>query len=281
VLYPKLSVKDALEKAPRDGVYDGEVIFHAYWDGQLAEKHLTSLKSCWYHNIRGRVNRKIVLWTANNIQNTYTLEMTKYAEIRAFDAAEQQCGTPLEGQNFFFNKRPSLYSDVVRYTLLHKYGGVWFDLDIFFTRSLDPLFTKYTNEVLVYEWEDQNYPNGALFICLEPRCEKLTTVIDFIKNRNLGWGFQDYERLTNHMTFDQPLPLTVMPCGWIDPMWLPNDRGIHFNDFFNIYLSKHTMESIFPGAFCIHWHNQFNKEPHTHSPYAQLREDLKKKMGNN
>ncbi len=279
VLYPRLSVKDALEKAPRDGVYDGPVMFHAYWDGQLAEKHLTSLKSCWYHNVRGRTDRKIIIWTApGSTPNDFTVKMSKYAEIRQFDKIKEQAGTPLEGEKFFVNPRPSLYSDVVRYTLLHKYGGVWFDLDIFFTRSLDPLLVKYTDEVLVYEWEDQNYPNGALFICLEAHSPKLTTVIEYIKKRNLGWGFQDYERQINHLTFDLPLPLTVMPCGWVDPMWLSNQRGLHFNDFFSPYVSKHTMDSLFPGAFCIHWHNQFSKEPHAISPYAQLRDDLEAKM---
>jgi hypothetical protein len=199
--------------------------------------------------------------------------MSKYAEIRQFDKTKEQAGTPLEGEKFFCNPRPSFYSDVVRYTLLHKYGGVWFDLDIFFTRSLDPLLTTYKSEPVVYEWEEQKYPNGALFICLEPRSAKLTAAIEFIKTRNRGWGFQEAD-----LTYDLPIEFTVLPCGWFDPMWLSNERGLHFNDFFSVYLSKHTMESLFPGAFCIHWHNQFGKEPHPMSPYAQLRDDLENKI---
>jgi len=275
VIHPLLSVKDALAKAAAipETRYEGDVIFHAYWDGQLSEKHLTSLKSCWYHNVRGRTGRRIIIWTANNTPNSYNSAMAKYAEIRPFDATAEQLGTPLEGQKFFFNPRPSFYSDVVRYTLLHKYGGVWFDLDIFFTRSLDPLFTLYKSEPVVYEWEDQKYPNGALFICIEPRNMKLTAAIEFIKARNRGWGFQEAD-----LTFDLPIEFTVLPCAWADPMWLPNERGIHFNDFFSLYLSKHTMESLFPGVFCIHWHNQFGKEPHAHSPYSQLQDDLEKKL---
>lgn len=276
VVYPKLSVKDSLAKAPREGTYDGEIIFHAYWDGQLAKKHLTSLKSCWYHNVRGRANRKIVVWTApapGSAPNDFTAKMSKYAEIRIFDKVKEQAGTPLEGEKFFINQRPSFYSDVVRYTLLHKYGGVWFDLDIFFMRSLDPLLSLYKSEPVVYEWEEQKYPNGALFICLEAQNSKLTAAIEFIKTRNRGWGFQEAD-----LTYDLPIEFTVLPCGWFDPMWLPNDRGLHFNDFFSIYLSKHTMESLFPGAFCIHWHNQFGKEPHAHSPYAQLQADLEDKL---
>ncbi len=276
VPFPRLSVNDALTKARdiAETTYEGEVIFHAYWDGQLAEKHLTSLKSCWYHNIKGRENRKIVVWTATgSAPNEFNEKMSKYAEIKPFDKVKEQAGTPLEGENFFCNPRPSFYSDVVRYTLLHKYGGVWFDLDIFFTRSLDPLLVKYKEEIVVYEWEEQKYPNGALFICLEPRSAKLTAAIEFIKTRNRGWGFQEAD-----LTHDLPLPLTVLPCGWFDPMWLSNDRGLHFNDFFSIYLSRLTMDSLFPGAFCIHWHNQFSKEPHLMSPYAQLRADLEEKI---
>lgn len=276
--YPRLSVKEALAKAQLipETKYDGEVIYHAYWDGTLAEKHLTSLKSCWYHNVRGSSKRNIIVWTAGagtTQDDAVVAEMRRYAELRPFDKIKEQAGTPLEGEKFFCNPRPSFYSDVVRYTLLHKYGGVWFDLDIFFTRSLDPLLNTYKSEPVVYEWEEQKYPNGALFISLEPRSAKLTAAIEFIKKRNRGWGFQEAD-----LTFDLPLPLTVLPCGWFDPMWLANDRGLHFNDFFSVYLSKHTMESLFPGVFCIHWHNQFGKEPHPLSPYAQLRADLEMKF---
>ena len=278
VPFPRLSVKDSLAKAIAlpEATYEDEVIFHAYWDGQLAEKHLTSLKSCWYHNVRGSPKRSIIVWTAGagiSQDDAVVAEMRKYAELRPFDKIKEQAGTPLEGEKFFCNPRPSFYSDVVRYTLLHKYGGVWFDLDIFFTRSLDPLLVKYKEDIVVYEWEEQKYPNGALFMCLESRSAKLTAAIEFIKTRNRGWGFQEAD-----LTYDLPLEFTVLPCGWFDPMWLANERGLHFNDFFSVYLSKHTMESLFPGAFCIHWHNQFGKEPHAMSPYAQLRADLENKL---
>ena len=85
----------------------------------------------------------------------------------------------------------SFYSDVVRYLLLYNYGGIWFDLDCFFLRNFDPLFYNFKNEICVYQWENQYYPNGAIFISLQPKCEKMKKIIDFIINRGWGWGFQE------------------------------------------------------------------------------------------
>ena len=99
-----------------------------------------------------------------------------------------------------FNRELSFYSDVVRYLLLHNYGGTWFDLDCFILRSFDPIFSNFENEICVYQWENQNYPNGAIFVSLEPRSEKMRKNIEFIIQRNRGWGFQEAG-----LTYDLPL----------------------------------------------------------------------------
>ena len=33
-----------------NGIYDKPVIFHCYWNGNLNEKHLYSVLSCYYFN---------------------------------------------------------------------------------------------------------------------------------------------------------------------------------------------------------------------------------------
>ena len=38
------------------GEYDKSVIFHCYWHGNLIEKHLYSVLSCYYFNVLNQIN---------------------------------------------------------------------------------------------------------------------------------------------------------------------------------------------------------------------------------
>jgi len=51
------------------GEYNNKIYFHCFWYGKLTEKHLISIKSCYYYNVMNIQNRKIILWIENN-QNT-------------------------------------------------------------------------------------------------------------------------------------------------------------------------------------------------------------------
>ena len=63
------------------GEYDKSVIFHAYWNGNLNEKHLYSILSCYYFNVLNR-KHKIILWLENNTSNNINEEISKYCEIK-------------------------------------------------------------------------------------------------------------------------------------------------------------------------------------------------------
>jgi hypothetical protein len=133
-----------------DGNYDKSVIFHCYWNGTLNEKHYNSILSCYYFNVYNN-KHKIIVWLENNAPNKYNDEISKYAEIRQFSLDYEKKETFLE------NYKPSYtgityYADFIRSLLLYKYGGIWFDLDCLFLRSFDPLFSKFENDICVYQW---------------------------------------------------------------------------------------------------------------------------------
>ena len=185
------------------GKYNKSVIFHCYWNGILNEKHLYSILSCYYFNVY-RNNHKIILWLDNNTPNEYNSEISKYAEIKYFSLSNEKKNAGLETNDFYYSTLLSFYSDLVRYLLLYNYGGLWFDLDCFFLRSFDPIFFQFENEICVYQWENQNYPNGAILMSLQPKSEKMKKNIEFIVNRNCGWGFQEAQ-----LTYDLPLDITM------------------------------------------------------------------------
>lgn len=246
------------------GTYDGDVTFHSFWNGVFSEKHYMSIRSCYHFNVSGRTNRKIIVWVEKNIPNEWNDRISKYADIRVFNYTEERKDTPMSDVNKF-NPSPSFYSDVVRYTLLYKYGGCWFDLDVFFLRSFDPLFVHYSNDILVYTWENQSYPNGAIYISLIPRSEKMKLNIEFIRNRGRGWGFQEAD-----LTFNLPLEMLVLPCSWFDPAWISNPYEITLAEFFDNSGRTISLKRFFSGAFCYHWHNKWNQPIHDSSIGRQL-----------
>lgn len=251
------------------GVYDKPVIFHCYWDGQLNEKQMVSMKSCYHFNVLNKPGNKIILWTPEIHENEWTVEAKKYvSEIRVFTLDTEVVGTPMENIDFSkVNMSPSFFSDVVRYTLLYKYGGCWFDLDVFFLRSMDPLFAAFENDIVVYQWDNQNYPNGAVFVSLVPYSEKMKKNIEYIGKRGQGWGFQEAE-----LTFDMPLDFVVLPCGWFDPYWREdNPYGKRMDDFFKAGVNGEVFTfDGFDGAFTFHWHNRWGMPVEDGSPFQQL-----------
>lgn len=243
--------------------YDKIVTFHCYWNGILNSKHLYSIKSCKYFNGK---KHKIILWLENNTQNQYNDEIGKYAEIKYFSLEQEINNTTfIKNDNFYYRKTVSFYSDLVRYLLLYNYGGCWFDLDIFFLRCFDPIFFNFENEVCVYQWENQNYPNGAIYISLEPKSVKMRQVIEFIRNRNRGWGFQEAQ-----LTYDLPLDILVLPCSWFNGDWISNPYNIGTEKFFEYTDKKYDFSNFFNGAFCYHWHNKWDKQIQENSIISQL-----------
>jgi hypothetical protein len=254
------------------GSYDKSITFHCYWHGNLNEKHLYSVLSCYYFNVLNR-NHKIILWLENNTPNDINEEISKYCEIKQFSLQTEKENTNFIEKDFYYNKALSLYSDVVRYLLLYNYGGCWFDLDCLFLRSFDPIFKNYEKEVCVYTWENQNYPNGAIFISLEPKSAKMKNNINFIINRNRGWGFQEAR-----LTFDLPLDMLVLPCSWFDGSWIQNPYNIGASIFFKNTEKEYTFDKFFNGSFCYHWHNKWNKPIEENSIFKQLVQIIKKEM---
>lgn len=257
------------------GEYDKSVIFHCYWHGNLNEKHLYSVLSCYYFNVLNR-KHKIILWLENNTPNDINKEISKYCEIKQFSLqTEKEKSEFLIDYNYKF-KGITFYSDFIRLLLLYNYGGCWFDLDCFFLRSFDPIFKNYENEICLHQWEKQNYPGNGIVISLEPKSIRMKNNINFIINHNRGWGFQEAR-----LTYDLPLDFLVLPCSWVSPAWIENPIFIkkeQFNNFFKKSNRQYNFDNFFKGAFCYHWHNRWNMIIEDNSIIKQLVQIIKKRL---
>jgi Glycosyltransferase sugar-binding region containing DXD motif len=248
------------------GEYTKQVIFHSYWYGSLNEKHLYSILSCYFFNVyKKKNNHKIVLWIENNTPNQYNTEIAKYAEIRNFSIHDEKNNASFMKEYQCGFSHITFYSDFARNLLLYNYGGVWFDLDCFFLRSFDPIFCNYEKEICLYQWENQSYPNNAIYISLEAKSEKMEKNIRFIMSRNRGWGFQEA-----NLTYDLPLDILVLPCSWFDPGWIANPFNNSFDTIFDNVDKVYDFDNFFKGSFCYHWHNKWNQKIGETSIVAQL-----------
>jgi hypothetical protein len=255
------------------GTYNTSVTFHCYWNGNLNEKHLYSILSCYYFNVHNN-KHKICLWLEKNTVNSFNDEIAKYADIRQFSLKDESKSTFMEDYQPTYSEIV-FYADYVRSLLLYKYGGCWFDLDCFFLRSFDPLFHHYEKDIFLYRWQRRDYPNNAIYVSLEANSEKMRGIMEYIIQYGKGWGFQDA-----HITYDMPLDILVLPCTWFDPSWIQNPYNFKCEHFFKNIDKVYTFDNFFPGSFCYHWHNRWNESIHENSPIMQLTKIIQTNLSN-
>lgn len=275
-----ISAAQALE-----GSFVDSITFHCYWNGDVSEKQLISVRSCYFYNVLNTSNR-IVFWHENTQMNEWFEQISQYAEVRMFDANREVEGTIFEtfdstNHFTFFDKLKSrlsgrslqyraltFLSDKIRCLLLLKYGGFWFDLDVLFLRSVAPVLAHVKDMPFVYEWPGQNHPNNAIFGNVSSS-GVFEDIVKKIYYRDRGWGFQQAK-----LTYDLPLDLLVLPCAWFDPGWVDLEPNVGFN-FFSPSDQKYDFENFYKGAFSYHWHNQWNAKIESSSIARQLDDILK------
>jgi hypothetical protein len=233
--------------------YNDPVIFHTFWKGNLSEKHYMSVKSCYVTNVKNRSKRQIYVWVEDCTINDWYKKIEEIAKIIQYDNANEIKNTIFDQKYHIGNGIP-FYVDMVRSLLLYKYGGCWFDLDVLFITAFDPLFLEFHDNVCVFQWEHQSYPNNAVYFSLHAKHVDMVHNIKYIIKRNRGWGFQEAE-----LVYSLPLKFTVLPCAWIDPSWIENPLSIRFETVFDASERKISAKEFFPGIFAYHWHNQWNK----------------------
>ena len=264
--------QDLTELAPSGKSYSKKVIFHCYWSGALNKLHFLSIFSCYFFNVLHNKNFKIVLWVNNSKNNFYYRKIKKFAEIKEFEFESEVRNTVFENEKKFkVQKKVTHQANLIRSILLYNYGGCWFDLDIFFLRSFEPLFNDFEKEICLYQWENKNYPNNAIYISLEPKSENFKQNVEYIINLQKGWGFQQA-----NLTFDMPLKLLILPCSWFDPDWIKPESEKKWDSFFKNTHSIINQNNFHPGSFTYHWHNRWNYKPKKNSPIMQLYRQMRK-----
>jgi mannosyltransferase OCH1-like enzyme len=231
-----------------------------------------SILSCYATNVLN-TNNKIIFWTQELNNQNYEF-LKNYCEIKIFNHQEEKNGTLFENFDISvtnINRMSSLFSDYFRYMILSKYGGLYFDLDIFFFKNINYLINTYEN--FIYPWGYSNFPNNALISI------KDTKIMNQIINIFLKYGgstlcFQDIfgERgeNQNYFNFDSPVDINILPCGWFDPMWIDKED-------FTKWFENNDNEYFYDDIYCYHWHNRNYLNIEVNSPfYRNIKKVLEK-----
>jgi hypothetical protein len=160
------------------------------------------------------------------------------------------------------NKQPqnlAAFSDVFRFTMLHKVGGWWFDTDCVCLKSVDKFVKLTQNRKVIGGKEDDRWVAcGAIYFAdnsiselflneLNNRCQEYN-------NKFKGWGYigpkMFTEVINKHNLFNEMCsPNTFYPVSWKDyPLLFQEDK-------------KQLIDELCKDAFTCHlWNELFRRD---------------------
>lgn len=239
---------------------NSKILFHTYWCGLFGRKQCFSIKSLLA--TQNKYNYEVWLWLDEkarelNKDNPWIEQIQDRIKICYYNPAIDITESSFRKIIFLFDNCSNLAfrADGFRMWVLHKYGGVWFDLDIMFLKDLQPLFL---GDEFIYAWENCCYGNNAL-IYLKKNSYLNRYLFKKVSRRitTQPWSLFDYK--------DSKLyGLKVYSASLFDPLWV-NQKGNYevdsFSDFFKRASNKDiNVWKLFPWSYAYHWHNLWEFE---------------------
>ncbi|CAG8715815.1 26245_t:CDS:2 [Dentiscutata erythropus] len=274
------------------------MLFHVFWRGNVTDKLSLFIKSFLYTQPLKCSLLYVWLDDVNeDIQsNPYILQLLRFIgkniEFKRWITEDQLNFNPLfNGWERLLKKsnRKKVvgFSDLVRFTLLHRYGGMYFDADALLLRDISPLYNLDID--FAYRWSVWKHYNTAI-LRLHSNSTVGRLIIEAAMKNKLNFhpmSIRTYlvNKSIESMTRDDLNEhLYMMPVLLFDPLWLKADlhhKKIQLNpnlyrwqDAYNptllgnefpgsVYdnstnpLELRKMNNFFRGAFTYHWHNQW------------------------
>ncbi|KAI0375296.1 hypothetical protein BV20DRAFT_960400 [Pilatotrama ljubarskyi] len=180
-----------------------------------------------------------------------------------------------------YNKLPVILSDLVRFVLCHRYGGVYLDVDMLFLRDWEELWGW--PGAFSYRWSHEDRYNTAVL-----RLRRGSALGTFLLRTALRNGFDFHPITVTQYLKEAHMErlLFRVPDALFDPAWLNTDHRKprpwssieylqrdrpaqpFFTDFDNFFNTPPEMsgapsvvgfDSFFRGAFLYHYHNEWWK----------------------
>lgn len=254
---------------------------HLYWYGNFSVKQAFAVKS--FLATQDLDKTELWLWLdgehgyAGYEENPLLRPLLPYVQVRRFDARVEAAGTPVEHSPQLYKRvSPKQRSNLFRYAVLFKHGGIYADMDTMFLRDIRGLPSG--AEEFCYQWSAHMPHGNNAFLRLRKNSETARALLVQCVEKGSC-------RSRDVLRFDDSgdLGLLVLPCVCFDPLWLHHDRKDRyraapfdrFGDFFRRFGPEflrsaciRSSRDFFPGAFAYHWHSFWEASEHPDSYFG-------------
>ena len=250
-----------------------KINFHIYSEIKT-EKELQSVKS--YFATQNLKKTNLIIWSDYSIEHLECLAPFKnHITFKIYNPLEEAKGTILEGKNEVLLAHDSKYylrSDLLRLLALHKYGGIWIDMDVILLRDFKPIL----DQEFMYQWGDitdfENFGPCGTVLSLKKNSElsnlllKELLLMPILPGTTV-WGKDLFAIIyKNYYKFDI-FPSSFFNIEWMMPV-------AHDCDGVCCWWFKDACpdEFLFLGCFAWHWHNtgHKNREIKNNSKFDKL-----------
>ena len=216
---------------------------------------------------------RLIVWSDYDITEQENIQPFKeFVDFRVYSAKELSVGTPLEGiETHFINgmdRNHWMSSGIMRFLVLYKFGGIYFDMDMVLLRDFKPIL----GQDFAYQWggstdfkkerrwePDCHGPCAAMLGANRGGTYIEACMQQLIKTLPSGGTCYDEDMLA-YVYSD--VPFTVFPASFFNAEWLMSkvDKTLALeveNSWFTSELKDRN--TLFLDSFAWHWHNSSNK----------------------
>mgnify|MGYP005815902147 CR=1 FL=1 len=259
------SIKEEDYDYPEDITY-----FHVYTEIRTP-KELMAIKS--YLATQNLQKTKLIVWSDYDISEQENIQPYKdLVEFRVYDPRELAKGTPLDGVETHLTTGGDhnhwMSSGIMRFLVLYKFGGIYFDMDMILLRDFKPIL----GQDFAYQWggstdfakerrweEDCNGPCAAMLGANKGSDYNVACMEQMVKTPPTGGTCYD-EDMMGYVY--RTTSFTVFPSTFFDTEWLVSKVDRPLSEELENSRIEHELEdheNLFLDAFAWHWHNSSNK----------------------
>ena len=247
-----------------DYEYPDEVTnFHVYTEVR-SDKELECIKS--FLATQDLEKTKLIIWSDYNIEDNPLIQPYKeYLDLRVWNAVEEAKGTIIEDEVQKLTSEDGkhyLQSDLLRLLALHKYGGVWADMDIIFLRDFKPIL----DQEYMYQWGSEtdfaNQGACATVLALKKESEFSCELLQELKVMPIIGGTTIWGKDLFASLWRRGYRYTIFPSPFFNTEWLISKKDKELSEKVEAGWFKPNdivFDNLYLEAFAWHWHNSSKK----------------------